>query len=592
MPSRYFRAIALDYDGTLTTNDRPDATVLDAIADARREGRRLILVTGRILAELEQVFPEARESFDAIVAENGAVVWQATRGVRTAALPVSVALEEALRGRGIPVRRGQVLLATAAVYDQAILQEIARLGLGDQLVHNRAALMVLPSGITKGTGLLEALDDLGVSHHSTIGAGDAENDHSLLDVCELGVAVANAVDGLKARADVVLAEPDGAGITSLLRGAILREEVRIPPRRWEVRLGTLPDGRAATVPGAQVNVLITGGTRSGKSCLAGLFAERLMARRYSVCVLDPEGDHLGLGQLHGVMTLGGNEPLPSAELLRRILGHGVGSAVIDLSLRPASEKHDYCRRALEALARAREETGLPHWVFVDEAHLLLGSRNPLLQPEDVQRGLCFVTYRPGELDSATLEAIDVVLTTPGTEALALADAPLPPRLAAQVSRPALERELAGLPLGWAVLFDRAGPRRFVVDRRTSSHIRHWHKYLHASLPPHQRFFFRAPTYATGVAAANLAEFHDALLRSQPDVIRHHAACRDFSRWLGGVIRDDDLARDVRDIERTIEAGADVELLRQQLVGLIEQRYPEEGLDQAPVTWSVRPRSRS
>jgi hydroxymethylpyrimidine pyrophosphatase-like HAD family hydrolase len=580
MPGRYFRAIAVDYDGTLTTNDRPAPLVLGALADARREGRRLILVTGRILAELEQVFPEARGNFDAIVAENGAVIWQAAGGVRTAAPPVSSALEQALCGRGIPVRRGQVLLATTAIHDQAILQEIARLGLEDQLIHNRAALMVLPPGITKGTGLLEALGDLGVSHHSTIGVGDAENDHSLLDACELGVAVANAVGGLKARADVVLAEPDGAGVTSLLRGAILREEVRIAPSRWEVRLGTFPDGRAAMVPGAQVNVLITGGTRSGKSCLAGLFAERLMARGYSVCVLDPEGDHLGLGHLHGVMTLGGLDPLPSAELLRRILGHGVGSAVLDLSLRPASEKQEYCGRALETLARVREETGLPHWLFVDEAHLLLETRNPLLQPDDVQRGLCFVTYRPAELDPATLEAIDVVLTTPGPEALALADAPLRPRLAAQVSRTVLERELVGLPLGSAVLIDREGPRRFVVDRRTSSHVRHWHKYLHASLPPHRRFFFRTPTHATGVAAANLAEFHDALLRSEPDVIRHHAACGDFSRWLGGVIRDDDLARDVGDVERTVAAGAEVERCRRQLVDLVEQRYPEEGPDQA------------
>src|SRR6266545_666950 len=214
MGSRHFRAIAVDYDGTLTANDRPDPLVLEALAATRRERRRLILVTGRILAELEQVFPEVRDCFDAIVAENGAVVWQPGGGVRTVVPPVSVALEEALCLRGIPVHRGQVLLATGAMYDQTILQEITQLGLEDQLIHNRSALMVLPPGITKGTGLLEALSDLGISHHSTIGVGDAENDHSLLDACELGVAVANAVPGLKERADVVLAEPDGSGVAS------------------------------------------------------------------------------------------------------------------------------------------------------------------------------------------------------------------------------------------------------------------------------------------------------------------------------------------------------------------------------------------
>jgi hydroxymethylpyrimidine pyrophosphatase-like HAD family hydrolase len=579
MASHHFRAIALDYDGTLTANERPDPDVMDAVAEARREGRRLILATGRILADLEAVFPEARECFDAIVAENGAVVWQPAGGVRTVAPPVSFALEEALCRTGIPIRRGQVLLATGAMYDQAILQEIARLGLEDQLIHNRAALMVLPPGITKGAGLLEALSDLNVSHHSTIGVGDAENDHSLLDACELGVAVANAVPGLKGRADVVLAEPDGAGVASLLRGAILREEVRIAPRRWEVRLGVFPDGSAATVPGAQVNVLVTGGALSGKSCLAGLLAERLMARGYSVCVLDPEGDHLGLGRLHGVMTLGGSDPLPGSDLLRRVIGHGIGSVVIDLSLRSMAEKQAYCRWAVETVARMREETGLPHWLFIDEAHLLGESGAALVAPKDRLRGLCLVSYRPAELGRAMLEAIDIALITPGRTAAAMANL-LHPSLAAHSSGPTLEQALDGLLLGWAVLLDRNGPRRFLVDHRASEHIRHWHKYLHASLPPHRRFFFRTPTHATGTAAANLAEFHNGLLRCEVEVIRHHAVNGDFSRWLADVIRDDELAGHVREDERSLADGADVEHVRRQVIGLIERRYPEEGLDQA------------
>ena len=62
--------------------------------------------------------------------------------------------------------------------------------------------MILPAGVTKGSGLLEALGELGLSQHNTIGVGDAENDHSLLEVCEIGVAVANAVDAIRAHADV------------------------------------------------------------------------------------------------------------------------------------------------------------------------------------------------------------------------------------------------------------------------------------------------------------------------------------------------------------------------------------------------------
>ena len=45
--------------------------------------------------------------------------------------------------------------------------------------------MILLGGVTKGAGLLEALGDRGLSQYSTIALG-ADNDHSLLDVCEIG----------------------------------------------------------------------------------------------------------------------------------------------------------------------------------------------------------------------------------------------------------------------------------------------------------------------------------------------------------------------------------------------------------------------
>ena len=95
---------------------------------------------------------------------------------------------------------------------------IRELGLDCQLVRNRGELMILPAGVTKGNGLSEALDAMGLSRHNAIGVGDAENDHSLLDACEVGVAVANAVDALRAHADVVLSSPDGQGVAELLRG--------------------------------------------------------------------------------------------------------------------------------------------------------------------------------------------------------------------------------------------------------------------------------------------------------------------------------------------------------------------------------------
>ena len=61
--------LALDYDGTIATNGHANANALDAIREARSRGIVVILVTGRILTELQRVLPE-HEIFDAIVAEN------------------------------------------------------------------------------------------------------------------------------------------------------------------------------------------------------------------------------------------------------------------------------------------------------------------------------------------------------------------------------------------------------------------------------------------------------------------------------------------------------------------------------------------
>ena len=199
--SEFFRAVAIDYDGTLTEGDRPDEGLLAALAEVRASGRKLVLITGRILAELRRIFPDFEERFDVVVAENGAVLHR--DGVsRALGAPVPFELDQPLVERGVPFRRGQVLLDCDAVHEVTVFQELHRIGSDCQLVRNRSALMVLPAGISKGSGLFEALGELGVSHHSAIGIGDAENDLSLLEQCELGVAVENAVASLKQRAAV------------------------------------------------------------------------------------------------------------------------------------------------------------------------------------------------------------------------------------------------------------------------------------------------------------------------------------------------------------------------------------------------------
>lgn len=139
--------------------------------------------------------------------------------------------DEALAKRAIPYRRGEVLVAVDGKHQAAVAEVIGELGMDYQQIRNRAALMVLPAGITKGTGLTAFLEKVNLSPHNTVAVGDAENDLSLLAVAEVGAAVSDAVRSLRRSADVVLDEPGGAGVVGLLAGPYLSGAERLCPPR-------------------------------------------------------------------------------------------------------------------------------------------------------------------------------------------------------------------------------------------------------------------------------------------------------------------------------------------------------------------------
>jgi hydroxymethylpyrimidine pyrophosphatase-like HAD family hydrolase len=562
------QAVAVDYDGTLAEGDRPGDEVLDAIRECRAAGRGVVLVTGRILSELRAAFPRVEEEFDAIVAENGAVLDDAD-GIRDLAAPVDPELAEALAHRDVPLRQGRVLLACDAVHAEDALAEIARLGLDCQLARNRAALMILPGGVTKGSGLAEALGNLGISRHSTVGVGDAENDHALLAACELGVAVGNAVPSLQRHADLVLDQSAGAGVVELLRGPVLAGTQRIWPRRWRLQMGHAPTGDPVWVPASQINLLVTGASCAGKSYVVGLIAEQLARLGYSLLLIDREGDHLDLASRRGVVALGGREGPPSPRHLTQLLHHRFGSVVLDLSLLSEEAQCRYIEEMAPLMLAQRASTGLPHWVLIDEAHGLPRATEPG-QPSATGYG--YATYQPSTLPPALREHIDFVIVLAGggegrADALAFVAELTGEPAATLATKLGDERGQALL-----VRADRSGPAvAFRVARRASGHVRHWHKYVHGMLPAHLRFYF----HGDALVGANLREFHRHLGVCPPDAVTYHARRRDFSRWIGEVLSDGALAEEVARVEeqaRHDELGA--ERLRQRLRAAIERRYLE------------------
>ena len=573
----YFRAVAIDYDGTLADGQVKPET-LAVLAEARARQIRVILVTGRIMSELQAVFPGALDHVDAVVAENGAVL--ATRaGVRLLAAPVGRAVSAGLDARGVAHRSGQVLVACAASSEPTASEVIRELGLDCRLVRNRGELMILPAGVTKGSGLIEALDDMGLSRHNAIGVGDADNDHSLLDACEVGVAVANAVDAIRSHADVVLSLPDGQGVAELLRGPLLAGRGCVHPRRRQLVLGADDLGETVLLPASQLNVAIYGGTGDGKSYLAGLILEQLVQLGYSLIVFDPEGDHRGLGKLHGVFVTGGHEDrLADPADVVRLLRNGYSSVVIDASHLDADSQASYAARLAGEIEAHRVATGLPQWVAIDEAHGPVGrtgTAHSMFNP--AAKGYLLITWKPEELSADALASLDAVLAL-GSACPDNAFVDLTAAVAG-MPRADIARLLDGPP-GRAVLAWRQHPRQpvaFTIGTRLTSHLRHEHKYDQTGVEPAHRFHFRTePDAPTGAVAANLAELETELAGCDEGVLRHHCPGHDFSRWVAYVFHDGPLAADLAVAEASLTCrspSAVVEQVRLTLIAALQDWHP-------------------
>jgi len=216
-----YQALATDYDGTLARDGHVDAPILHAIEKTRAAGLKTLLVTGRQLPELRTVFPRV-DLFDVIVAENGAELsWPAQQREEVLGEPTSDAfLAEMQRLDVTPYAVGKVIFATWRPHEVAIADAIARLGVEYQIVFNKRAVMVLPKAIDKASGLIAALNRLGVAPANAVAVGDAENDLAFLRICGLAAAVDNALPVVKAQCQFVTSRDHGEGVVELIEALL------------------------------------------------------------------------------------------------------------------------------------------------------------------------------------------------------------------------------------------------------------------------------------------------------------------------------------------------------------------------------------
>ena len=560
-----------DYDGTIARDSRCAPSTIEALKSVRASGRRLILATGRQLPELQQVFPE-HTIFDRIVAENGAVLYRpASQDFKVLAEPPAPEFVNELRRRGVqPLAVGECIVATWHPFESTVLDVIREQGLELQVIFNKNAVMVLPSGVNKASGLQVALKELALSPHNAVGAGDAENDHIFLAMCECSVAVDNALPAVKERCDMVTARSHGAGVEELIEKLLVDDLASVHGRlrRHQIMLGRTEDGGEFCVEAYGPRLAIAGPSGGGKSSAVAALVERLAEKKYQICLFDPEGDY---DEFERFVTLGGPQRVPGISEVLEVLNTVEHSLSVNLLGVPLADRPSLFLSLLSRVQELRAKTGRPHWIIIDEAHHLLPATldsTNLTMPKDLST-FALVTVHPEQVARTILGSVNGLIAIGGDPASVIdqfsigSGKDLRPR-----SMPGPPRE-PGEVLAWW-FNDTQQPVLVKIDPAKAELRRHRRKYEMGELGEDKSFYFRGPAGKLNLRAQNMKMFAQLAEGVDEDTWVHHLRKADYSKWLRNAVKDTAIADEVADIEKDDQLNA-VES-RTQILNAIRKYY--------------------
>jgi HAD superfamily hydrolase (TIGR01484 family) len=563
----FFVALATDYDGTLARHGIVEASTVDALRRVKRSGRKLIMVTGREAAHLVPIFPEL-DVFDWVVAENGATLYEPASKEETPLAPEpSAELVDLLRREGVePLSIGRSIIATWEPNEAIVLRGIRDLGLELQIIFNKGAVMVLPAGINKASGLAAAVDRLGLSPHNVVGIGDAENDNAFLDYCGCGVAVSNALPALKEKVRHVTRGAAGAGVAELCEALIdtdLRDISPSVPSRRPV-LGFAEDGGELCLDPRSGPMLIAGSSGGGKTTTVTFLLERMSALGFQFCVIDPEGDY---AEAPHTVSLGGPDNPPTTAEVLSALSRADAGVIVNLLAVPLADRPAFLAKLLPELSHLRSEAGRPHWIIIDEAHHLLHADADAAStslPRELA-GLILVTVHPDQILKALLNGVETVIGV-GNE---------PYEAASQFCK------VQGLPCPPFVKIGKEDRKAYVWEVGGAARVvsigepkavlrRHVRKYAEGRLGEDISFYFRGPEDKLNLRAHNLTMFSQIAAGVDEETWMYHLRQGDYSRWFDGVIKDAALAEEAGQIEEDKSLSAQES--RERIDEAISRRY--------------------
>jgi hypothetical protein len=466
----------------------------------------------------------------------------------------------------VPVSVGRTIIATWEPHEATVLQAIRDLGLEAQVIFNKGAVMVLPAGVNKATGLAAALDELELSPHNAVGVGDAENDHAFLGLCECAVAVANALPLLRQAADFTTPGDHGRGVEELIEELLGSDLAGRDPAlaRHHILLGRRADGREVRIPPYDGNVLVAGPSGSGKSTTTTGLLERLAAAGYQFCVVDPEGDYQNL---EVAVTLGSPQTPPVAEQVLQVLRRPADSVVVNLLGIPLADRPLFFAGLLPRLQEMRAQTGRPHWLVLDEAHHLLPGiwdPAPLALPQQLVNAL-LITVHPDAVSPRVLTDVRTAVAVGDSPADTLA------RFARAVGEapPQAPETEAGQVVAW---LRGKGEAPFALHPEVgrTERRRHSRKYAEGELPPDRSFYFRGPEGKLNLRSRNLILFLEMAEGVGDDTWLHHLRRGDYSRWFREAIKDPNLARAAEEVEA--DRGLSAAESRARIRQAVERHY--------------------